>query len=182
MALVSFARRLSDLAADNPDFPAVTCGGRSVSRSELERLGNRMARDLQARGVGVGDFVTVALPNSVDWFVAYLGCWKLGAVPQPVSAKLPARELAEIVALAESKVVVGAEPEQPPEHRLPAGRVPVAPRSRRWSDARRRVAGVEGADVGRLDRAAEADRLRRSVAHRRRGTVGARDSNATAAS
>jgi bile acid-coenzyme A ligase len=114
MALVSFARRLSDLAADNPDFPAVTCGGRSVSRSELERLGNRMARDLQARGVGVGDFVTVALPNSVDWFVAYLGCWKLGAVPQPVSAKLPARELAEIVALAESKVVVGAEPESLP--------------------------------------------------------------------
>ena len=114
MALVSFARRLSDLAADNPEFPAVTCGGRSVSRSELERLGNRMARDLQARGVGVGDFVTVALPNSVDWFVAYVGCWKLGAVPQPVSAKLPARELAEIVALAESKVVVGAEPDSLP--------------------------------------------------------------------
>ena len=68
----------------------------------------------QARGVGVGDFVTVALPNSVDWFVAYLGCWKLGAVPQPVSAKLPARELAEIVALAESKVVVGVEPDSLP--------------------------------------------------------------------
>ncbi len=114
MALVSFARRLSELAADKPDFPAVTCGGRRLSRGELERLGNRMARDLQERGVGVGDFVTVALPNSVDWFVAYLGCWKLGAVPQPVSAKLPARELAEIVALAESKVVVGAESDSLP--------------------------------------------------------------------
>ncbi len=111
MALVSFAQRLSDLAAAAPDFPAVTCAGRTVSRGELERLGNRMARDLQSRGVGVGDFVTVALPNSVDWFVAYLGCWKVGAVPQPVSAKLPARELAEIVGLAESKVVFGAEPD-----------------------------------------------------------------------
>ncbi len=115
MALVSFARRLSDLAADDPDFPAVTCGGRSVSRAELERLGNRMARDLQARGVGVGDLVTIALPNSVDWFVAYLGCWKLGAIPQPVSAKLPARELAAIVELADSKVVVGAEPRASPD-------------------------------------------------------------------
>jgi bile acid-coenzyme A ligase len=114
MALVSFAQRLSDLAAADPDFPAVTCGGRTVSRSELERLGNRMARDLQSRGVGVGDFVTVALPNSVDWFVTYLGCWKTGAVPQPVSAKLPSRELAEIVALAESKVVMGAEPDSLP--------------------------------------------------------------------
>jgi bile acid-coenzyme A ligase len=114
MALVSFAQRLSDLAAADPDFPAVTCGGRTVSRGELEGLGNRFARDLQSRGVGIGDFVTVALPNSIDWFVAYLGCWKTGAVPQPVSAKLPARELAEIVALAESKVVVGAEPDSLP--------------------------------------------------------------------
>src|SRR5262245_30898500 len=110
MALVSFAKRLSDLADANPDFPAVTCGGRSVTRAELERLGNRMARDLQSRDVGVGDFVTVALPNSVDWFVAYVACWKLGAIPQPVSARLPARELSEIVALARSSVVVGAEP------------------------------------------------------------------------
>src|SRR5215471_7886056 len=109
MALVSFAQRLSDLASADPDFRAVTCGGRTISRGELERRGNRMARDLGARGVGVGDFVTVALPNSIEWFVAYSGCWKVGAVPQPVSAKLPARELAEIVALAESKVVFGAE-------------------------------------------------------------------------
>ena len=121
MALVSFAHRLSGLAAADPDFPAVTCGGRTVSRGELNRLGDRFARDLQSRGVGVGDFVTVALPNSIDWFVAYLGCWKTGAVPQPVSAKLPARELAR----------------------------------------------VESADVGRLDRSAEADRGGRCVGHRR---------------
>ena len=50
MALVSFARRLSDLAADNPDFPAVTCGGRSLSRSELERLGNRMYVTINTAG------------------------------------------------------------------------------------------------------------------------------------
>ncbi len=112
---MSFAKRLSDLAEAKPDFSAVTCAGRTVSRAELERLGNRFARDLQSRGVGVGDFVTVALPNSVDWFIAYVGCWKIGAVPQPVSAKLPHRELAEIVALAESKVVVGAEPGSLPD-------------------------------------------------------------------
>jgi bile acid-coenzyme A ligase len=49
MALVSFAQRLSDLAAADPDFPAVTCGGRTVSRGELNRLGNRFARDLASR-------------------------------------------------------------------------------------------------------------------------------------
>ena len=71
---------------------------------------NRLARDLAGRGVEHGDLVTVALPNSIDWFVAYVACWKLGAVPQPVSAKLPARELADIVGLAGAKVVLGAEP------------------------------------------------------------------------
>ena len=104
MAIVSFPRRLADLAAAAPDRPAVTCGDVSLTRAELESHANRLARDLAARGVGHGDFVTVALPNSVDWFVAFVACWKLGAVPQPVSAKLPARELTEIVDLAQSKV------------------------------------------------------------------------------
>ena len=110
MALVSFPRRLADLALAAPGHPAVTCGGVTVTRTELESAANRFARDLAGRGVAHGDFVTVALPNSVDWFVTYLACWKLGAIPQPVSAKLPARELAEIVALAGSVVTVGAEP------------------------------------------------------------------------
>ena len=108
--MVSFPRRLADLAAVAPDRPAVTCGDRQLTRGELESRANRFARDLADRGVGTGDFVTVALPNSIDWFVAYVACWKLGAVPQPVSAKLPPRELAEIVGLAGSKVVVGAAP------------------------------------------------------------------------
>ena len=51
--------------------------------------------------------VTIALPNSIDWFVAVVACWKLGAIPQPVSARLPARELEAIVELADPKVVVG---------------------------------------------------------------------------
>jgi bile acid-coenzyme A ligase len=108
--LISYARRLADFAEEDPDHPAVTCAGRRLTRVDLESRANRFARDLASRGVVTGDFVTVALPNSVDWFVAYVACWKLGAIPQPVSARLPARELAEIVALAQSRVVVGAEP------------------------------------------------------------------------
>jgi len=110
MTVMSYSRRLVELAARAPDDPAVTCGGTTITRAELQSRANRLARDLAGRGVGLGDFVTVALPNSVDWFVAYVAIWKLGAVPQPVSAKLPVRELAEIVALAGSKVALGVEP------------------------------------------------------------------------
>jgi bile acid-coenzyme A ligase len=106
--IVSFPARLKALADARPDAPAVTCAGRSLTRSELESRANRLARELQTYGIGHGSFVTVALPNSIDWFVAYLATWKLGAIPQPVSAKLPGRELAAIVELAGSRVVVGA--------------------------------------------------------------------------
>jgi bile acid-coenzyme A ligase len=110
MAPISFPRRLADLAAAQSDRPAVTCGDRQITRSQLEAAANRLARDLSRRGVVHGDFVTVALPNTIDWFVSYLACWKLGAVPQPVSAKLPARELVAIVELAQSRVVLGVDP------------------------------------------------------------------------
>lgn len=108
MALISFPERLNQLAASQPDAPAITCGDISMTHSELQSAARRMARELLSFDVGHGDFVTVALPNSVDWFVAYVACWNVGAIPQPVSAKLPARELAAIVELADPKVVIGA--------------------------------------------------------------------------
>jgi len=124
--IVSFPARLNALAEAGPARPAVTCGPATLTRGELQSAARRMARELRSLGVGHGDFVTVALPNSVDWFVAYVACWNIGAVPQPVSAKLPARELAAIVELAASKVVVGAPSiERLPDgtHRLPIGHI-----------------------------------------------------------
>ncbi|TVR27837.1 MAG: acid--CoA ligase [Ilumatobacter sp.] len=119
MPQISFPRRLRELADAAPDRPAVTCGSEQLTRAELEAAGEHLAHDLAARGVGFGDFVTVALPNSVEWFVSYVAIWKLGAVPQPVSAKLPARELADIVTLARSKVVVGVDPSSDTAAMLP---------------------------------------------------------------
>jgi len=109
MATTSYARQLTELAAADPDRPAVTCGDDQLTRAGLDKAANRMGRDLVARGVRLGDMVTIALPNSVDWFVAFAGCWKIGAVPQPVSARLPQRELAAIVELADPRVILGAE-------------------------------------------------------------------------
>ena len=97
MALISFPRRLTELAAQDPDRLAVACGDVALTRRELDLASNRLARDLAGRGVTEGQMVTIALPNSVDWFVAFIACWKVGAIPQPVSARLPQRELDAIV-------------------------------------------------------------------------------------
>ena len=125
MAEVSFARRFTDLAAAHPDTVAIICGDQQLTWKELESGANRLARDLEARGVGLGDMVTVALPNSTDWYVAVLSTWKLGAIPQPVSARLPDRELSAIVDLADSKVVLGVDQAVVPDRvALPIGYQP----------------------------------------------------------
>jgi bile acid-coenzyme A ligase len=111
--LVSYPRRLAQLADASPLRVAITCGDECITRAELELRGNRLARDLARRGVREGDFVTIALPNSAAWFVAYVATWKLGAVPQPVSSRLPPRELAAIVELARPKVALGVDPDSP---------------------------------------------------------------------
>ncbi|MGH9078658.1 MAG: AMP-binding protein [Acidimicrobiales bacterium] len=106
---VSFGRRVTDLARTDPHRPAVTCGSAQLSRAELEAAANRLARRLAASGVTVGAMVTIALPNSLEFMVATVAAWKLGAVPQPVSPRLPRRELRGVIELAESRVVVGTE-------------------------------------------------------------------------
>ena len=107
---ISHPAQLAALTAADPDRIMVTCGDEQVTRRELDALSNRLARDLRGRGVGRGDMVTIGLPNSVGWFVAVDAAWKLGAIPQPVSPRLPQRELEAIVDLAGSRVVLGADP------------------------------------------------------------------------
>jgi len=96
-----------------------------VTRGELDRLANRTARAFAALGVGPGDLVTIALANSVEFLAATIAAWKLGATPQPVSSRLPRRELDAIVDLASPTVIVGAEPSEHPQYTcLPVGWTP----------------------------------------------------------
>jgi bile acid-coenzyme A ligase len=105
----SFAARLGHWATQRPDHPAVTFGDRTVTHAELHRWSNRLARHLADLGVGTGDFVTIAEPNSIEFLAATIACWKLGATPQPVSSRLPDRELEAIIELADPAVVVGVD-------------------------------------------------------------------------
>ncbi len=101
--------QISALARLAPEEPAVSCDGLTLTRAELDRSTNRLARAYAERGVGVGDFVTMMLPNSVEWIQAAVACWKLGAVPQPLSARLPAVELAGLLELRPPALLVGQD-------------------------------------------------------------------------
>ena len=127
MEKLSYGRALAWLAAEAPERLAAICGAQSITRGELERLSNRLARAYQALGVGVGTRVTIALPNSLEFLVSCMAAWKLGASPQPISARLPAREREAIVALSEPALVVGVAPGEYPQFAsVPAGFAPDA--------------------------------------------------------
>ncbi|MCA9510853.1 MAG: AMP-binding protein [Myxococcales bacterium] len=110
MPTYSYGRALTLHAERDPGARAIVFEGRTTTRDELERAARRMARCLAAHGVERGDFVTIALPNGIGFFEAAFGAWKLGAVPQPVSSRLPTIERAAILERANPKVVVGVEP------------------------------------------------------------------------
>jgi bile acid-coenzyme A ligase len=101
--------QFSQLAAKSPDEPAVTCQGRTLTRGELDALTNRLARAYADLVVQQGDYVTIVLPNSIEWIQAALATWKLGAVPQPLSARLPDAELEGLLELKPRALLVGRD-------------------------------------------------------------------------
>ncbi|MFD9678866.1 AMP-binding protein [Rhodococcus sp. NPDC059969] len=106
----SLPARLQTLALEAPDRLAVTDDHESVTRSELERRTNQLARRFAALGVTAGSMVSIALPNGVRHIESSIAAWKLGAVPQPLSARLPADELSRLLEVANPSLVVGLEP------------------------------------------------------------------------
>jgi bile acid-coenzyme A ligase len=109
MAVMSFGQLIRRLASSDPHRLAITCGDRCITRHQLDRTTNRLARAYALHGVQPGDLVTVALPNSIEFFESCIALWKLGATPQPVAAGLPDAELETVVALARPKLVIGTE-------------------------------------------------------------------------
>lgn len=66
-----------------------------------------------------GDYVTIAVPNSIEWVQATVAVWKLGAIPQPLSPRLPDAEYAGLLDLKPRALLVGRAD--------PRGAVPSAP-------------------------------------------------------
>lgn len=98
---------LSHHASKDPSRAAVTCDDVTVSYAELDARSNRKARLFAAHGVEEGDIVTVAIPNSLEFFETIFAVWKLGATVGIVSSKLPVTELRAIVELAKPRLIIG---------------------------------------------------------------------------
>jgi bile acid-coenzyme A ligase len=122
MAVMSIGRALARLVDQDPERPAITHEGRTVTRRQLEQRTNRLARAYAEMGVRTDTMVTIALPNGIEFYEAALAAWKLGATPQPVSARLPYLERQAIVELADPALIAGVEAgTHGPRPTVPAG-------------------------------------------------------------
>jgi bile acid-coenzyme A ligase len=108
MAILSYGRALRRNAERNSEAVAFVHDGQTTTHAELEASANRLARAYARLGVVEGDFVTIALPNGIEFVESLFACWKLGATPQPVSPRLPRQERDAIIALVDPRLVVGA--------------------------------------------------------------------------
>jgi bile acid-coenzyme A ligase len=108
------------MADADPSRPAITAGDAVRTRLELDVRTNRLARAYAGMGVSEGDFVTLAFGNGIAFYESCFALWKLGATPQPVSPRLPRRELEAIVELARPRLVVGLEDDIAGHITLPA--------------------------------------------------------------
>ena len=124
MATVSYPRALALHVAAKPGATALLIDAEEVSFRELDLRSTRLAHAFAARGVAHGDFVTIGLPNGSAFVAACFAAWKLGAVPQPISWRLPDAERAAILAQARPALVVGVDGGGFPA--LPADLVPDA--------------------------------------------------------
>ena len=103
----TFLAVLRQLAETDPDRPALTCGEVTLTRAGFVERVERLAALFAARGVAEGSTVTIGLPNSTGFVESMFAAWAVGAVPQPVSHRLPLLERSAIMDLACPSLVVG---------------------------------------------------------------------------
>jgi bile acid-coenzyme A ligase len=128
----TFLTVLRQLAAADPGRPALTYRDETLTRAELVQRVEGLAALFAERGVTQGSTVTIGLPNSVGFVLSMFATWALGAVPNPISDRLPPLERAAIVDLADPALVVGVPPAESGSRpaleavpaQLPAGQLP----------------------------------------------------------
>jgi amino acid adenylation domain-containing protein len=102
-------RAVEARAALAPMAPAVRCGGCRLTYGELDAAAGRLARRLNALGVGPEVAVAIHLERSIEMVVAVLAVLKSGGFYLPLDPALPRERLGFLLADAAPTVVVSEE-------------------------------------------------------------------------
>jgi bile acid-coenzyme A ligase len=106
---VALSSILAHHARRSPGRIALIVDNVAISYEELDARTNRRARLLAAHGVEQGDFVTLALPNGLEFYETTFALWKLGAIPNVVAAKLARPEIQAIIDIVRPRLFIGVQ-------------------------------------------------------------------------
>jgi bile acid-coenzyme A ligase len=94
-------------AKRDPNRPAITQNGETVTRGDFDARTNRRARQLQKLGVRANDFVAILMPNCLALFETTFALWKIGATPVPLSPNATKIELKAYFELVKPRAIIG---------------------------------------------------------------------------
>src|ERR1041385_4874086 len=99
---------LKQRVAAAPDKPFLfsEADKRQFTYKEFEAAVMRTANMLADNGVQKGDVVSLLLPNSVEYVIAYFACWQLGALAGPINSLLKSQEIAYVISNSEAKALL----------------------------------------------------------------------------
>ncbi len=80
--------------------------GRKWTYAEFNESVNRAANMLVENGIKKGDVVSLLMPNSAEYVIAYFACWKSGALANPVNSLLKPEEIAFVIGNSEAKMLL----------------------------------------------------------------------------
>jgi acyl-CoA synthetase (AMP-forming)/AMP-acid ligase II len=102
-------------AAEQPAAVALIDGatGLTLTRGDLAGQSAALAAGLQARGIGAGDLVALAMPNLAWWPVAALGVWRAGAAIVPLSPLWTVPEAARVLEPVRPRLAIAFGPLSP---------------------------------------------------------------------
>lgn len=92
--------------APGKSFLLSEADGRKFSYEEFAAAVGRAAGMLASHGVGRGEVVSLLMPNSVEYVIAYFACWKLGAIAGPINSLLKAQEISYVLSDSETKALL----------------------------------------------------------------------------
>ncbi len=93
-------------AAPDKPFLFSEADKREFTYKEFEAAVTRTANMLAAHGVQKGHVVSLLLPNSVEYVIAYFACWQLGALAGPINSLLKAQEIAYVISNSEARALL----------------------------------------------------------------------------
>lgn len=99
-------RVLRDQVARAPERALLLTERGELSRTEVDRSSNRLARGLRRAGVQRGDTVLLLLGNSELCVLAWLALAKLGAIEVPVNTQYRGEMLAHVIGASGAKVML----------------------------------------------------------------------------